>query len=316
MTGTHDQNELRLDGKVAIVTGAGNNPSLGRSYCRLFAERGASVVVNDLGVGSDGRGRIRANAVEVAEEICRGGGIAVADTNSVAEKESAEAIVQTALDAFGSVDILINNANVVNHAPFDVLSDADLRRQVDVHMMGTIWMNRAVWPHMKKQGYGRIVNVASGAMFGHSETSIYGAAKAGVFGLARNLAVEGQPHGIKVNVLSPQAGGASVKVFNPEETDFVKAMMEEFQPELVAPAVALLSHERCPCSGKLFFVGGGRVAEVFIGRTRGYFNREMTTEDVLEHWDEVTERADPHWYPDAEEYEEVSRWVTVAYKPA
>jgi NAD(P)-dependent dehydrogenase (short-subunit alcohol dehydrogenase family) len=310
-----DQSEFRFDGKVAIVTGAGNNPSLGRAYCRLFAERGASVVVNDLGVGSDGRNRVRANAVAVAEEICGEGGIAVADTNSVAEKESAEAVVQTALDAFGRVDILVNNANVINHAPFDVLSDADVQRQVDVHLMGTIWMNRAVWPHMKKNGYGRIVNIASGAMWGHSHTSIYGAAKAGAFGLARNLAVEGQPHGIKVNTVSPQGGGVSVKVFNDEESDFYKEMMEYYRPELVAPTVALLSHEQCPCNGKIFFVSGGRVHEIFIGRTQGYFNRSMTIEDVLENWDEVTDRTDPKWFQDAEEYE-VPQFVTIPYEPS
>jgi NAD(P)-dependent dehydrogenase (short-subunit alcohol dehydrogenase family) len=305
---------MRFDGKVAIVTGAGNNPSLGRAYARLLAERGASVVVNDLGVGSDGRGTVRPNAVAVAEEICREGGIAVADTNSVAERDSAEAVVQTTLDAFGTVDVLVNNAGVVNHALFEELSENDVRRMVNVHVMGAIWMCRAVWPRMKQQGYGRIVNIASGTMFGLPHVSIYGAAKAATFGLARNLAVEGQPHGIKVNTLEPGAGGVSVTVFN-EETDWTRKMMEDLPPELVAPAVALLVHEQCPCTGKYIRAGGGRVREVYFGETQGYENKAITLKDLHEHWPVVTDRTDSTWFVDAVPYEK-PYYVTKPYVPS
>jgi NAD(P)-dependent dehydrogenase (short-subunit alcohol dehydrogenase family) len=309
------EQQLRFDGKVVIVTGAGNVPSLGRAYAQLFAQRGAQVVVNDLGVGADGRGVKRANAVAVAEEICKDGGVAIADTHSVAERDSAEAIVQTAIDAFGTVDVLVNNAGVVNHAPFDVLSDADVQRMVNVHLMGTIWMARAVWPYMKEKGYGRIVNTASGTLFGMPHVSIYGAAKGGVFGLTRNLAVEGQPYDIKVNTLSPAAGGASAMTFNPSETEWTKLMNEQQPPALVAPLVALLSHERCPSTGKFLDSGGGRVREVFFGKTQGYENRSMTPEDLLTNWGQVTDRSNPTWYLDAIPYE-IPPWTTAPYVPS
>jgi NAD(P)-dependent dehydrogenase (short-subunit alcohol dehydrogenase family) len=307
--------ELRFEGRVVIVTGAGANPGMGRSHARLFAERGASVVVNDLGVGMDGRGRVKSNAEAVAEEIRREGGSAVADVNSVAERDSAAAVVQTALDAFGRVDVLVNNAGIVNHAPFDVLSDGDAQRAVDVHLMGSIWMTRAAWPHMNANGYGRIVNITSGSMFGHSHVSIYGAAKAGAFGLARNLAVEGQPHDIKVNCVSPSAGGVSVTLFNDRDTEFVRMMQEKNRPEYVSPTVALLSHESCPCSGKVLNVYGGHVEEVFFGRTQGYHKPGMTLEDVAANWDQVTDRTDAVWFEDAEDYA-IPPWVTIPYVPS
>ncbi|MEE3754314.1 SDR family NAD(P)-dependent oxidoreductase [Mycobacterium intracellulare] len=149
--------ELRFDGRVAIVTGAGGQePSLGRSHAKLLAQRGAKVVVNDLGVGPDGRNVLRANAEQVADEICAAGGEAVADLHSVADEDGARRVVQTALDVWGRVDILVNNAGVCFMAHFDEISDADLRNVIDVHLMGTVWMCRAAWPHMRDAGYGRM----------------------------------------------------------------------------------------------------------------------------------------------------------------
>ena len=153
--------EMRFDGRVAIVTGAGGRPSLGRSYVHLFAERGAKVVVNDLGVGPDRHGREPAHA-----EIVDAGGEAIADTHSVAEEDSAKAVVQTALDAWGKVDILINNAGVAILAKFDEISSKDIRNVINVHLFGNVWMCRAVWNHMREREYGRIVNITSGALNG------------------------------------------------------------------------------------------------------------------------------------------------------
>jgi NAD(P)-dependent dehydrogenase (short-subunit alcohol dehydrogenase family) len=184
--------ELRFDGEVAIVTGAGSNPSLGRSYALALAARGAKVVVNDLGVGPDGTGRLAAKAESVAKEIVDAGGEAIADTHSVAEEDSARAIVQTALDAWGRVDILVNNAGVAILAEFGEISSTDLRRVLDVHLYGNVWMCRAVWPQMREAGYGRIINITSGALGGIRYTTIYGAAKGGILSLTRGLAVEGE----------------------------------------------------------------------------------------------------------------------------
>ena len=241
--------ELRFDGRVAIVTGAGGrDPSLGRSHASLLAERGAKVVINDLGVGPDGRGIMRANAEQVAEQIRADGGEAVADLHSVADEDGARSVVATALDTWGRVDILINNAGICFMAHFDEISDGDIRNIIDVHLMGTIWMCRAAWPHMREAEYGRIVNTTSGAMFGIENLSIYGAAKSGIFGLTRGLAVEGTDLGIKVNALGPAANTTAIRHFN-EPSPFTDLMEGHFPVGLVSPAVAYLAHESCRAVG-------------------------------------------------------------------
>jgi NAD(P)-dependent dehydrogenase (short-subunit alcohol dehydrogenase family) len=271
--------QLRFDGRVAIVTGAGGNPGLGRAHALLLAERGAKVVVNDLGVGPDGRGVLRANAEAIVDEIKAAGGDAVADTNSVAERDAAHAVVQTALDAWGRVDILVNNAGIQLLAPFGEIRDDDIRRIIDVHLMGNIWMCRAVWPHMVAARYGRIVHISSGAMFGFDKSVTYGAAKAGIVGLMRGLALEGEPHGIRVNALVP--GAVTVATMHLcEDTEFVRSGHDRIPPELVSPAVAYLGHEHCELSGVFLRAGGGNVREHVFGETVGYSNLELTIEDV------------------------------------
>jgi NAD(P)-dependent dehydrogenase (short-subunit alcohol dehydrogenase family) len=259
------------------------------------------VVVNELGIGPDGRGTAVAKAEAVAQEIRDAGGVAVADTHSVADRESAEAVVQTAIDAFGRVDVLVNNAGFVRHAQFHEHSEELIRGLMDVHAMGTIWMTWAAWPHMMRNGYGRVVNIASGAMIGTPYVSVYGAGKGAAFGLARVLAVEGQQFGIKVNTVMPSAGGVSITVFD-VEPEMLRDFQEQRAPELVSPLVALLSHEDCPCSGKLFNAFGGQVSEVFLGETQGYSNREITIEDLRANWDRVTDRSGARWLADAVEF--------------
>lgn len=265
--------ELRFDGRVAIVTGAGGQePSLGRSHAKLLAQRGAKVVVNDLGVGPDGRNILRANAEQVADEICAAGGEAVADLHSVADEDGARRVVQTAMDVWGRVDILVNNAGVCFMAHFDEISDADIRNVIDVHLMGTVWMCRAAWPHMRDAGYGRIVNTTSGAMFGLENLSIYGAAKGGIFGLTRGLAVEGAPLGIKVNALGPAANTTAVRHFN-NPSAFTRLMEDHFPTGLVSPAVAFLVHESCPVSGANLEAGGGKRGHPGVRSDDGYIRR-------------------------------------------
>jgi NAD(P)-dependent dehydrogenase (short-subunit alcohol dehydrogenase family) len=259
--------DLRFDGRVAIVTGAGADPGLGRAYALLLAERGAKVVVNDLGVGPDGRGIQPVRAEHVVDEVRRRGGVAVADCNSVATCASAEAVVRTALEAWGRVDILVNNAGVNIPALFAEIDERDLQRTLDVHLFGTVWMCHAVWPHMCSGGYGRIVNISSGVALGLRRLVAYGAAKAGVLGLTRGLAIEGADHGIRVNSLAPGAGTASAMyVSDPANA----AYLEEFlrlTPEQVAPTLAFLAHESCTLSGRHFNSVGGRVSELYLSET-------------------------------------------------
>jgi NAD(P)-dependent dehydrogenase (short-subunit alcohol dehydrogenase family) len=282
--------ELRFDGRVVIVTGAGGNyPSLGRVYSTYLAGRGAKVVVNDLGVGPDGKGIQRAHADVVAEEIANAGGEAIADTHSVAEEESAAAIVQTAIDTWGRLDAVVNNAGICPMTWFDEYTATDVRKVIDTHLMGNIWMCRAAWPHMKEAGYGRLVNITSGANWGGRYLALYSAAKAGITGLTYTLAIEGEPHGIKVNTVGPAAGTTAMTHLN-EESDWMPMMFENFRAEQVAPVVAYLAHEECAVSAKYFETAGGRVWQRYLSETQGYTNPELTPEDVRDHLDEIMDR--------------------------
>ncbi len=290
--------ELRFDGRVAIVTGAGGqHPSLGRSHATLLAERGAKVVVNDLGVGPDGRGVMRASAEQVVEEIRATGGAAVADQHNVAEEKGALAVVATALDTWGRVDIVVNNAGVCFMAHFDEISSADIRNIIDVHLMGTVWMCRAAWPHMCEAGYGRIVNTTSGAMFGIENLSIYGAAKSGIFGLTRGLAVEGAGPGIKVNALGPAANTTAIRHFN-EPSPFTSLMETHFPTTLVSPAVAYLAHEDCALSGANLEAGAGNVGLRVFGQTVGYTDTDLTVEKVRDNLSTIVDKRTATMIPD------------------
>lgn len=291
---------FRFDEQVAIVTGAGGMPSLGRSYARLLARLGARVVVNDLGVGPDGRGTVAANPGRVAEEIRAEGGIAIADTNSVSTEEGAQSVVETALDRWGRVDALINNAGVARFALFEELTPAEIRAMVDVHLLGTIWMCRAAWPHMQATGYGRIVNTTSGAMLGAGYGSVYGAAKAGIYGLTRTLAFEGSPHGIRVNALSPGAITVSWRIHGPDrEPDPDVAASRS--PDKVASAVAFLAHEACSFSGKSITSEAGYLSETYYGQTKGCDAADMTVDDVSANWHRVVDRLGSSELGDPEE---------------
>ncbi len=282
--------ELRWDGRVAIVTGAGRN--LGRAYARLLAARGARVVVNDVGVAisdTDGSGAapVTNPAHEVVDEIGRteGPGVAVASTESVATPEGGEAIVATALDAFGRVDVVVNNAGVVRQAPFEdygpELVDAVFASQLGGHFNVT----RAAWPHMQAQGFGRVVNVSSGAgLWGVPNMAAYATAKMGVVGLTRVLALEGRAHGINVNVVAPNAktrpGGFGPIPASP-------ALFDWLSLDMISPLVAWLVHESCGVTGECFSVGGGYIGRVVLAVTDGRRDRAMTPESVRDHFDEV-----------------------------
>jgi NAD(P)-dependent dehydrogenase (short-subunit alcohol dehydrogenase family) len=282
--------EVRFDDRVVIVTGAGGQyPSLGRVYATYLAGLGAKVVVNDLGVGPDGKNIQRSSAQEVVDEIVAAGGEAIADTNSVTEEESAAAIVQAAIDRWGRIDAVVNNAGICPMASFDEYTAADVRKVIDTHLMGNIWMCRAAWPHMKAAAYGRIVNITSGALWGGRYLALYSASKAGITGLTYTLAIEGEPHGIKVNTLGPAAGTTAVTHLN-EESDWIPMMFDNFRAEQVAPVVGYLAHEECSVTAKYFETAGGRIWQRYLTETVGYTNPELTIEDVRDHLDEAMDR--------------------------
>jgi NAD(P)-dependent dehydrogenase (short-subunit alcohol dehydrogenase family) len=283
--------EMRFDGRVVIVTGAGGQaPSMGRSHAHLLAARGAKVVVNDYGFGFDGLGTLKADAEHVADEIRAAGGEAVADTHSVASEQSALAVVNTALDTWGRVDALINNANVTHFADFDGYTAAQIQAQIEVSFLGTLWMCRAAWPHMKKAGYGRVVNILSGQMHGGHHCTVYGASKGGSYGLANNLAVEGSYCGIKVNSL--MVGALTNALMMAVEIDeAAMTMWSQMTPEAVSPAVAFLAHEDCPTTGRLFSSAGGAMSEHVVMATPGYMSATLTPEEIRDHFDQVRDRS-------------------------
>lgn len=296
--------EARFDGRVAVVTGAGRG--LGREYARLLASRGAKVVVNDLGGAMNLTGESEEPAESVANLINDAGGEAVADFNTVATEEGGAAIVQTALDAFGRVDIVINNAGGVG---------ADLATTLAVHLQGAVWVVTAAWPYMGEQGYGRVLNTTSAAGIygtpgdfenpGGREVAPltaaqfgYGSAKMGLVGFTRQLAHVGAASGIKVNALAPVAHTRMTQGLSGPLGSWLR---EQARPELVAPAVVWLVHEDCPVSGEIYTAGAGRVARVFIAEAKGYTSPDLTVEDVRDHFDRIRDEADAHVFVDTGE---------------
>jgi NAD(P)-dependent dehydrogenase (short-subunit alcohol dehydrogenase family) len=281
-------NELRFDGRTAIVTGAGGNPGLGRAHALLLAARGANVVVNDIGRLPTALGYAEiASAEAVAEEIRVKGGKAVADTHSVATQEGAAAVIQTALQTFGSADIVVNNAAICVVAPFETMTAADFRLHVEVNLLGSTWMCRAVWPHMRAHGYGRIVNVSSMSMAGFEWQAAYAASKGGVFSLTRALAAEGSGFGIRVNTVFPGAFTRMVSAQQGESSAWYQHAKQNLPAELVSPAVAFLAHESCPVTGEGIECIGGEVHRIYLARTPGFCDRDLTIESLARRWPEV-----------------------------
>ncbi len=276
--------ELGFDGKVAIITGAGGG--LGRQHALMLASRGALVVINDLGGAVDGSGSDKGAAARVVEEITSLGGDAVADTNSVATPEGGKAIVQTAVDAYGTVDIVINNAGILRDKAFHNMEPDLMNPVFDVHLKGAFHVTQPAWVIMREKGYGRIISTSSAAgIFGNFGQTNYGAAKMGLVGFTRVLAVEGAKYNIKANAIAPLA------LTRMTET-IMGALGDKLDPGLVSPIVTYLAHEDCPVSGQTYSVGGGRVAHVFIAETKGFFKADLKPEDLRDNWDTVTDQTD------------------------
>jgi NAD(P)-dependent dehydrogenase (short-subunit alcohol dehydrogenase family) len=271
--------ELGYDGKVAIITGSGGG--LGREHALLLASRGAQVVVNDLGGSVSGEGDDAGPAHATAMEIEDLGGVAVADTNSVATPEGGEAIVTTAMNAFGRVDIVINNAGILRDKTFHNMTPEFVDPVLDVHLRGAFWVTKPAWLRMREQGYGRIVNTSSNSgILGNFGQANYGAAKMGLVGFTRVLAAEGAKYNIKVNALAPVARTRMTE-------ELLGAMADKLDPKLVSPIVAWLVHEDCPVTGEIYSAAGGRIARFFIGLTDGYYNPNLTVEDVRDNFERI-----------------------------
>ena len=277
--------DIRYDDRVAIVTGAG--AGLGRSHALFLAERGAKVVVNDLGGAIDGRGGSGTAADAVVDEIKAAGGEAVANYDSVDQAESAAAIIKTAEDAYGRVDILINNAGILRDKSFGKITMADFEAVMRVHLMGSVYCTHAAWPLMTEQGYGRIILTTSAAgLYGNFGQTNYAAAKLALVGFMNALKLEGQKNNILVNTIAPIAKTRMTEALIPE--DFSKHL----KPELVTPVVAWLVSEASQRTGDVVSAGAGYCALVKVEEARGVAfgsDEELTPETIRDRYDEIAD---------------------------
>lgn len=252
---------IDFTGRVAIVTGAGGG--LGRLHALALAARGAKVLVNDLGGAVDGTGGSASAAQQVADEIRAAGGQALASGASVTDFEAVQAMVQQAIDAWGRVDIVVNNAGILRDKSFAKMDLADFRLVMDVHLMGAVHLCKAVWPHMVAQQYGRILmTTSSSGLYGNFGQSNYGAAKMALVGLMQTLGIEGAKHGIRVNSLAPTAATRMTEGLMPPE------VLAALKPEAVVPAMLVAVSEQAP-TRTIFAAGAGTYEAAHITLTRG-----------------------------------------------
>jgi len=292
-----DPDAIRLDGQVAIVTGAG--AGLGRAYALDLARRGARVVVNDLGGARDGTGVGASKAADaVVAEIKETGGEAVPNYDSVASPDGAAGIVQTAIDTWGRVDIVINNAGILRDKSLAKMEPADWAAVRNVHLDGAFYVTRAALPHLRDRGYGRVILTTSAAgLYGNFGQTNYSAAKMGLVGLMNTLKLEGKKYDIKVNTLAPIATTRLTDDILPPD------LQEKLQPEFVVPLVTYLASERCAVTGETFNAGMGYFNRAAIvdgpGTVIGDGKRVPTVEELHKVWDEVTSMEGAAEYDDA-----------------
>jgi len=277
--------EVRFDGRVVIVTGAGNG--LGRSYALEMGARGANVVVNDLGGSAFGDGADKAAADVVVDQIRAAGGTAVANYDSVTDGEK---IVQTALDNFGKIDVVINNAGILRDKTFHKMTDQDWELIYDVHVKGAYKVSHAAWPHMRDQNYGRLIFTASAAgIYGNFGQTNYSMAKLGLHGMAQTLALEGRSKNILVNTIAPIAGSRLTETVMPKE------LVDALRPEFVMPLVLKLCDENSRETGGLFEVGAGFIAKLRWERSKGKsfsLSAGFSPEAINDAWDAITDFTD------------------------
>lgn len=281
--------ELRFDNRVAVITGSGRG--LGRSYALLLASKGAKIVVNDPGGSLRGDGVEIGPAETVVREIKALGGQAVACTESVATPAGGKAIIQSALDTYGRIDILIHNAGNVRRGSLKDMSFEDFDAVLDVHLRGAFHVVRAAFPAMSKAKYGRVVLTSSiGGIYGNHNVVNYSVSKAGLIGLSNVIALEGAPDGVKSNIILPgavtrMAEGLDISAYPPME------------PELVAPVVGWLSHEACSISGEMLVSVAGRIAKAYVAETRGVYRPSWTIDQVNNEINAIRNADEPLVFP-------------------
>lgn len=279
--------DITFDGRVAIVTGAGGG--LGRTYALELARRGARVVVNDLGGSVDGVGSSESAAAKVVAEIEEAGGEAIANYDSVSTEEGGKSIVQAAMDAFGQVDIVVNNAGILRDKSFSKMTMEEVDAVLDVHLKGAFHVSLPAFQVMRENNYGRFVFTSSASgLFGNFGQSNYGAAKAGLVGLSNVLAIEGAKYGILSNAIAPIARTRMTE-------DLLGPLAEHVEPELVTPLVVYLCSEANQFTHQIFTAGGGRYARVFIGTNPGWFAGKgvvPSVEDIAANMDAIRDISD------------------------
>lgn len=280
--------DIRFDGRVALITGAGGG--LGRTYALEIARRGGKVVVNDLGGSADGTGASHSMADTVVKEITEAGGEAIANYDSVSTPEGGEAMVKAAVERFGRVDIVINNAGILRDKTFAKLAPEDLEIVLDVHLKGAFYVTQPAFRLMKDNGYGRILFTSSGAgIFGNFGQTNYAAAKMGLVGLSSVLALEGAKSNIKSNVIAPIARTRLTE-------QLLGPMAEKLAPDCVTPLAVYLVSEACQLTHEIFDVGGGRYARIFVGMTPGWLKgaaQPASVEEIAANLDKIR---DPEGY--------------------
>jgi 3-hydroxyacyl-CoA dehydrogenase/3a,7a,12a-trihydroxy-5b-cholest-24-enoyl-CoA hydratase len=289
--------EIRFDNRVAIVTGAGGG--LGRSHALLLASRGCKVVVNDLGGSVDGSGQSSKAADVVVDEIKKAGGQAVASYDGVDTLEGASKIVATAKEAFGKLDIVINNAGILRDVSFVKMTEEDWDKVLRVHLSGSMYVTKAAWPLLRENNFGRVVFTTSAAgLYGNFGQANYSSAKLGTVGLAKTLAHEGAKYNIKCNVIAPIAKSRMTETIMPPN------VLEKLLPEYVSPLVAYLCSEGLEDSAQIYAVGGGYVSRVAVVEGEGVFIKPdagLTPEAVAGKWKEINDLSKAKPYGNAME---------------
>lgn len=272
--------ELRFDDRTVVITGAGRG--LGYAHAAMFASRGARVVINDVSGAEAAAARLRA-----------GGAEAIADNHDISTAEGASSLAASAQDAFGGVDVLINNAGVGRFASFAEAEQADFDLIMSVNLAGTYHVTQALWPHFLHRGRGRIINTSSPAgVLGNANQAAYSMSKGAIYALTRSLAIEGGEHNITVNAIAPGAFTEMAAQSLIGQDDVAAHLRETMPPELVSPVVLYLAHENTSTTGVMLDAGGGRVGQFFVGSTLGIFDTTLTPETVAARWKEIIDRTD------------------------